>query len=361
MNQLSETEQKLLADQGFLPPYGSVWQEVDLDRIRRKLLVHMSNRADKHPLYGRYSTRDWHLVYPEITRLVSHPSILGQLKTVMGDSLLLWRSVVFYKPPGAGPIGWHQEFGSYSGEDIGNNKVSLIPSHLEHVNESLLSRYLDDSLKLQKSEPAPDQSDFWNMTVWIALSDVDIGMGPIQFVRGSHKVRYPIRMEPITQADFWQDPFADISSKSQLVDACSNSSLVLDVDTTRFLDGISIDGCSFAELKNHIMAQLDEVLGSTTVSDEVQGDKIASFPMKKGSYLIFSERTMHGSLANISDKPRLAINFRITPSTTLVYPSRLRGDFVDGFNLNIAAHKCILLCGENKNPDNSVEILRNDA
>ena len=81
MNQLSETEQKLLADQGFLPPYGSVWQEVDLDRIRRKLLVHMSNRADKHPLYGRYSTRDWHLVYPELTRLVSHPSILGRLKT----------------------------------------------------------------------------------------------------------------------------------------------------------------------------------------------------------------------------------------------------------------------------------------
>ena len=138
MNKLSDIEQKFLADNGYLEPYASVWEEEELDNIRTKLLAHVKNRADKHPLYGRYSTRDWHLVYPELTRLVSHPKILGQLKSVMGENLILWRSVIFYKPPGGEPIGWHQEFGSFSGEDIGNNKVSLIPTHLEGVNEKLL-------------------------------------------------------------------------------------------------------------------------------------------------------------------------------------------------------------------------------
>ena len=355
MNKLSDIEQKFLADNGYLEPYASVWEEEELDNIRTKLLAHVKNRADKHPLYGRYSTRDWHLVYPELTRLVSHPKILGQLKSVMGENLILWRSVIFYKPPGGEPIGWHQEFGSFSGEDIGNNKVSLIPTHLEGVNEKLLSQYLTDALKMQKTEPAPDQSDFWNMTVWVALSDVDEDMGPLQFISGSHKVRYPIRMEPITKSDFWQNPFANISSKSQLVTACRNSSLVLDVDTCGFLDGVDLQGCSFSELKEFVLSKLDEIKGSTTTTDEVVDDKVVSFPMK--NYLIFSERTMHNSSTNTSDKERLAINFRITPSSTLVYPSRLRGDYVDGFNLDVTNHKCLLLCGKNLNPANRVEVI----
>lgn len=357
MNKLSDVEQKFFGDNGYLEPFESVWEEEELDNIRKKLLAHMKNTADKHPLYDRYSTRDWHLVYPEIIRLLSHPKILGQLKSVMGEDLILWRSVVFYKPPGGESIGWHQEFGSFSGEDIGNNKVSLIPTHLEGINEKQLSQYLPDSLKMKKTEPAPDQSDFWNMTLWIALTDVDEDMGPLQFISGSHKVRYPIRMKPMTKSDFWQSPFANISSKSQLVAACRNSSLMLDADTSKFLDGIELQKYSFSDLKEFVLSKLDEIKGSTTVTDEIKGEQVVSFPMKKGNYLIFSERTMHSSSANTSDKERLAINFRITPSSTLVYPSRLRRDFIDGFNLDVTSHKCVLLCGKNLNPDNRVEML----
>jgi non-heme Fe2+,alpha-ketoglutarate-dependent halogenase len=354
---LSDVEQKFLADNGYLEPFEGVWEEKELDNIREMLLVHMRNKADKHPLYGRYSTRDWHLVYPEITRLLSHPKILGQLKSVMGENLIMWRSVVFYKPPGGESIGWHQEFGPFSGEDIGNNKVSLVPTHLENINENKLLQYLPDSLKMQKTEPAPDQSDFWNMTLWIALSDVDEDMGPLQFIKGSHKVRYPIRMEPMTKSDFWQSPFANISNKSELVTACCNSSLMLDADTSKFLDGIELDKYSFSDLKKLVLSKLDALKGSTTVVDEIKDDQVFPYPMKKGNYLIFSERTMHRSSANTSDKERIAINFRITPASTLVYPSRLRGDFIDGFNLDVTNHKCILLCGKNLNPDNCVETL----
>lgn len=357
MNKLSDIEKKFLEENGYLEPFESVWEEKELDSIRKKLLTHIKNKADKHPLYGRYSTRDWHLVYPEITRLLAHPKILGQLKSVMGENLIMWRSVVFYKPPGGEPIGWHQEFGAFSGEDIGNNKVSLIPTHLEGIREEQLLQYLPNSLKMQKTEPAPDQSDFWNMTLWIALTDVEEDMGPLHFIPRSHKTRYPIRLESMTKCDFWQSPFANISRKSQLVTACRNSSLMLDVDTSNFLEDIDVSQYSFYDLKKFVLSKLDDLKGSTTVVDEIEDYQIVPLPMKKGNYLIFSERTMHMSSANTSDRERLAINFRITPASTLVYPSRLRGDFIDGFNLDVTNHKCILLSGENLNRDNCVELL----
>jgi len=132
---------------------------------------------------------------------------------------------------------------------------------------------------------------------------------------------------------------------------------MLDADTSKFLNGIELQKYSFSDLKKFVLSKLDELKGSTTVVDEVEEDQVVSFPMKKGNYLIFSERTMHKSSANTSDKERLAINFRITPSSTLIYPSRLQEDFIDGFNLDITSHKCILLCGKNLNPDNRVEAL----
>ena len=357
VNELSDAHHNFLSENGYLHPYTSVWKEEELDDIRKKLLTHMRDKADKHPLYGRYSTRDWHLVYPEIVRLLSHPKILEQLKSVMGENLILWRSVIFYKPPGGNPIGWHQEFGAFSGEDIGNNKVSLIPTHLKDIDERRLLEYFPNSLNSKKIESSPDQSDFWNMTLWIALSDVDQNMGPIKFVNGSHKVRYPIRMKSMTQSDFWQNPLANISDKSQLITACRNSSLILDVDTSNLLDNIELEKYSFSDLKELIISKLDKYKGSSTVVDELENGQVVSFPVKKGGYVIFSERTMHGSSANTSDKERIAINFRITPSSTLVYPSRLRGDYVDGFNLDVTNHKCILLSGNNLNKDNNVEEL----
>ncbi|MFT4694300.1 MAG: non-heme Fe2+,alpha-ketoglutarate-dependent halogenase [Francisella sp.] len=76
--------------------------------------------------------------------------------------------------------------------------------------------------------------------------------------------------------------------------------------------------------------------------------------MKKGGYIIFSEAAMHGSSSNTSDKDRLAINFRIRPSSTLVFPSRLEDYYIDSFNIDIINHKRILISGENLNLDNLV-------
>lgn len=349
---LTKGQLQSLNKDGYLGPLSAVVPNNQVTSIAKKLLGHVRNRGDRNPLYGRYSVRDWHLVYPELLDFVTHPAVLNQLKAIMGDDLILWRSHVFYKPPGTGPVGWHQEFGSFSGEDIGNNKPSLVPTHLPNINERVLKEYLPSSTLLAVPEAAPDLSDFWDMTVWVALTDIEADMGVLKFLPGSHKQRYPIRMEPLPESDFWQEPFVNLSTKAELVSACKDSQLVLDIDTSRILEGVPVDNCSYVELKQIVLSELAKLRGSRTVVNEVDEAGMVTFPTAKGEYLLFSERVLHGSLANTSDRERLAINFRVTPSTTLVYPSRTRGDFTDGFNLDVSQHENILLSGRDLNPDN---------
>jgi len=349
---LSKRELESLKDNGYLGPYARVVCQDRVSSVARKLLVHVRNKGDRHPLYGRYSARDWHLVYPELLDFVAAPGVLNQLKSIMGEDLILWRSHVFYKPPRTGPVGWHQDFGTFSGEDIGNNKPSLVPTHLPQLNEAVLREYLPSATRLTSPETAPDLSDYWDITVWVALTDVEEDMGVLKILPGSHRLRYPVRLNPLPDSDFWQNPFVGIHSKDQLVRACNDSELVLDVDTSRVLDGVPVEELTYEKLKEIILSQLSNTRGSRTVLTGVDEAGMVTLPVRKGDYVIFSERVLHGSLANTSDCERLAINFRVTPSSTLVYPFRTRGDFVDGFNLDVSQHKNVLLSGRNLNPRN---------
>ncbi|TFH90305.1 hypothetical protein ELS82_17790 [Vibrio ouci] len=67
--------------------------------------------------------------------------------------------------------------------------------------------------------------------------------------------------------------------------------------------------------------------------------------MKRGEFVVFTERTMHSSLDNTSDRDRLAINLRVTSSDTLIYPRRLEGDVMDGSDLDITDHESLLIGG----------------
>jgi non-heme Fe2+,alpha-ketoglutarate-dependent halogenase len=353
-DQLTSLELSEIYENGYLRPQPSNLDSSRVSAISKKLAGHM-RKKDNHPLYGRHSVRDWHLVYPELVDFVVNERVLGALRSIMGEDLILWRSHLFFKPPNAGPVGWHQDFGSFSGEDIGNNKVSLVPTHLDDIRETDLEKYLPDMISQTASIDAPDQSEFWNMTVWVALTNITHDMGPLRFMKGSHTRRFPVRMEKINQSDFWQDPFVKISNKSELVDACNYSRLILDVDTSHLLDEVNVDNLGFDELKDAVMRKVIRLEGSTTVIDEVDLSRVVEFPMKMGDYILFSERTMHGSSANSSATDRLAINFRITRSSTLVYPSRLRDDYTDGFNLDIRQHHSLLISGQNLNPQNKVQ------
>jgi non-heme Fe2+,alpha-ketoglutarate-dependent halogenase len=354
---LSEGELKTLYDDGYLGPYKGAVPEDQVNFVANKLLSDVKNKTAASPLYGRYSVRDWHLVYPELIDFVAAPSVLSQLQAIMGEDLILWRSHLFFKPPGGDPVGWHQEFGVFGGEDIGNNKPSLVPTHLPHIDEEVLRGYLPSSIRQTAPETAPDLSDYWDITIWVALTDIVADRGVLRFLPGSNKLRYPIRMEPLPESDFWQDPFDGISDKAQLVKACMESKLVLDVDTSGVLDGVTVGDSSFDGLKQIILTRLAAIRGSRTDLTHIDESAAVNVPTSKGDYVLFSERVLHGSLSNTSEYERLSINFRVTPSSTLVYPSRLRGDFVDGFNLDISNHENILLSGKNLNPQNVIRPL----
>jgi len=351
---LSEDEHRSLYDNGYVGPYRRAVTEVLVDSVASKLLSHIKDKASTNPLYGRHSVRDWHLVYPELIELVATPSVLSQLQSIMGDDLILWRSHLFYKPPGGGPVGWHQEFGAFGGEDIGNNKPSLVPIHLPHIDEDVLREYLPSSTRLTAPEPAPDQSNFWDVTVWVALTDIGACAGTLRILPGSHEQRYPVRLDSLPESDFWQDPLRGDFGKAQLVEACRESRLILDVDTSGLLDSVEVSKLSVDELKQVILMKLAAIRGSRTDRNHINEGSALAFPMKKGEYLIFTERVLHGSSANTSDGERLAINFRVTLSSTLVYPFRVRGDFVDGFNLDISKHESVLLSGRNLNSQNAI-------
>lgn len=82
-------------------------------------------------------------------------------------------------------------------------------------------------------------------------------------------------------------------------------------------------------------------------------DDCIPLSMKKGEFVIFYERTLHGSAANTSPKSRPAINCRVTLGSTIVYPQRLKGKYIDGSNVDISKHACLKLSGVEHHSDNS--------
>lgn len=310
---------------GFVGPLPAFLDSDALDSIRSRFHKLVSER-EVHPIYGRFSVRDWHLVFPPALQLYQHPAIVTPLRQLSGDDLILWRSKIFYKEPGAGEIGWHQEWGWFNGEEIGNDRPGLMP--------------------------ARTAGEWWNLTIWIALDDVSPENGALQFVRASQRTRYPIAMVPIVESAFFQDPFVGHPTTDEIIARARDNKLVLDVETSAMFDGMDPHRMRRDDVIAHAMKWLRSAKAAVTLPFEAAPDRIVTLRMKKGEFVIFTERTMHGSLPNTTARSRVAISARVTNSDTLVYPGRLRGEFIDGSNLDIRGHRCVLLSGRKLHPAN---------
>lgn len=323
---LSEQQQRDFERDGFVGPLPRFLPIDEIDALRRELDDGVSS-CRSHPLYGRFSVRDWHLVSPLAMRLFTHPAIVRRLQQLAGEDLLLWRSNVFHKSPGQGERGWHQEWGWFNGEEIGNDRPALIPTSVD--------------------------GDWWNLTVWVALDDITLENGPLRFARGSQKTRLPIRMVRMVDSAFFQDPFSGEPDVATLVARARDNRLVLDIDTSRMFDGIDAQLLSRDALKTYVRNWLASLQAANPLPFEIPAESVVTLTMQKGDFVIFSERTMHASLPNDTARSQLAINCRVTTSDTLVYPGRLRGDFIDGANLDISRHRCVLLSGRKLNRANA--------
>ncbi|MDX6269412.1 MAG: hypothetical protein QOD28_635 [Acidobacteriota bacterium] len=321
---LTDEEVSKFEADGFIGPFDSGMPPHEIEALRGFFEDVMSRQPD-HPLYGRFSVRDYHLANPQLLSLFTRPEIVDRLVAIAGEDLTLWRSKLFYKRAGEGDLGWHQDWGFFNGEEIGNDKPSLLPT---------------------------STTDYWDLAVWTALEDMNYDNGPLQFVRGTHKRRYPIEMVPMPKSAFFADPFVNVDDPAEIVELAKRSRLVLDVDTSRLFDGIDTSTLTIEGTKKIVQDELSRLRAAITLPFECDPSDIVTVLPKAGQFVIFTERTMHGSLPNTTTRNRAAINCRVTTTDTLIYPGRLRGDFVDGSNVNIAKHKCILISGRDLNGQN---------
>jgi non-heme Fe2+,alpha-ketoglutarate-dependent halogenase len=322
-----ENAREALAVNGFAGPFPRFASDDTIGELAeffRDVLDHQP----VHPLYGRYSVRDWHLVNEKVRELLTAPELISSLQAATGaDSLTLWRSKLFEKYPGDGAIDWHQEYGYFDGEEVGGHRPALFPMN---------------------------PSSSWSWTLWLSLTDVSNDDGVMEFVKGSQQSQYPKRMVTLTESGAYVDPRNRIKSKEELLSRARNNSLILDIDTRRVFDGVDFDKYTLDELFDLLAERCADVLAVVTEPFELAPGATETVPMKAGEYIIFTERCMHRSRASLPDaRMRLAVNARYTLGDTWVYPQRNTSDTFDGSNLNIKDHKCIPVLGDRFHPGNS--------
>jgi len=310
---LTQDELATFETNGWIGPFDTGIDQEQLEYCR-SLSQNVVDINKVNPIYGRHSVRDWHLVDRQILNLFQSNEIVHRVKSILnGQSIKLWRSKIFCTPPANRGIGWHQEWGHFNGEEIGNNIPALKPANYD---------------------------DYWNLSIWVALTDITAENSPMQFLSKSHKHRYEIKMVPIVDSAFFVNPFDEITNKAELIERVTTSTLLLDINTTSLLEGVSCDDYSLSELKAICWKKMRSYTAAVTMPFDTEENE-QTVTMKKGQFVIFSERTMHRSLANTTQFSRLAINCRMTPSSTQVYPSKSMGNYIDGSNLNISKHQCI--------------------
>jgi len=323
---LTDLQLEQFAKDGFLGPLPKFAPDEDLDELREFFLKIEEEQPD-HPMYGRFAVRDYHLLNDTLMSLFNHPAMIQPLTQLMGNDLLLWRSKSFLKPANSGELGWHQEWGSFNGAEIGNDCPALQP--------------------MAKNMDLP-----WNMTIWFALHDITPSMGPVRFIRGSHKRHYPVEQVSMPDSAFFESPFEEIETVEELVRRSLKGNLILDVDTSPVFKGINTETLSFEEAKTRVLQYLEKFTGEVALPFDIDQDELYEMPMKKGEFVIFYERVMHGSGPNTTARSRIGVNCRVTPSSTLVYPQRLKGEYIDGSNIDISSHYCVQLSGDFKRDDN---------
>ena len=110
----------------------------------------------------------------------------------------------------------------------------------------------------------PNKSEIFQLTVWVAVDDATPENGCLQFVRKSHR----------------------------------------DIKTIRFGGEEAFYNANF------------------TLEFDREADSLVSVPVKSGQMVIFTERCIHGSPPNTTDRHRLAFNLRVIPTNVPVYPNK---------------------------------------
>lgn len=157
---LSQEDLDFFYDKGYLGPYDAMSAEEA--KILGRLLL--AKRSAPSATFGIVTDRDLHLETPEMRAFMKRPEIVERAAQLLGPDLFCWRSQVFFKPPGAKAIQWHQA-STYMLEDY--MTPAIVP---------------------------PDRDRLFQLTVWVAIDHATEANGCLQFLPGTQdrirKIRF---------------------------------------------------------------------------------------------------------------------------------------------------------------------------
>lgn len=243
---LTEEQIKFFYDNGYLAPL-KLFEPDEMAEILEEVENEVFEPGDVGRTYGRLATyrkskvyqgvrnsRDRHLDTPSILKLALAEGIYERVAQLMGPDLLLWRTQLLPKYPGAPETEWHQ-----------------------------VSTFTMSGKGLRPVLEPPDRDDLFNVTCWLALEDVDLDNGCMQFWRGSHR-----------------KPLHNI-----------------------IING----GKSFART-------------SFQLECNIRPEELGDCVLKAGEFVIFHERTVHGAPPNSSKtRRRFGMNYRICRPDVYIY------------------------------------------
>ncbi|AIN58119.1 chlorinating enzyme [Pseudomonas soli] len=256
---LSDEQVAFFQKEGYLGPFPA-YSEREIDDIWRRARLKTFDHSKS--VFGKaentkdpISSYDRHLDIDELADHVCHPAIVSKLQRLIGRDVACWRSEFFPKYPGDEGTDWHQG-DTFAGLNGGK-----------------------DALRWPEGS-----QEGGTVTVWTALSDVTLDMGPMGIIPGTQHSRF---YDESKAASYSQDKHGLVKN------------------------GVArgFYGYDYREL------QVDP----NWTPDE---SKAIYFTMKKGEFIIFWSTLLHGSLPHLGETstPRLGYVSRYVPTSVKVYP-----------------------------------------
>ncbi len=218
------------------------------------------------------------LAQPCIRALHASPRVGDRLASLLGDEVVLWRSQLFEKKPGAVGTFWHQT-----------------------------SDFSEDSSEAAIEPPAALPLALGNLTVWIALDDYTPETGCLRFVPGSAA-----------------DDRLDAAMRAIQGD---RAGFLLSLSDAELLQALTI-----RDYTTGLFAPLQFIFEMTcrAAPDLLRDTPPLDMPMRAGQGIIFTSMCVHGANGNRTERTHLASVGRYTSADTRMYVGQAELPFRTG-------------------------------
>lgn len=274
---LTNEELEAFKNNGYAGPF-TIYEPEEIKEIWNRERIKLLDRSSAIYDDGKtidaitnISNYDRHLDHEFLSKHILRPEIVDRITSLLGDDLLCWRSEFFPKYPGDPGTDWHQV----------------------------------DTFEFSSGEPQltwPEDSEFGGtVTAWTAFTDTNKETACLQFIPGTHNVKY--------------------YDEKKNVEYNPNKKTFFGYDYKDF----QIDPNWSPDLS-----------------------KAVSFEMKAGQCILFWSTLMHASHPHLgnTDQMRLGFVSRYVPTKVKVYDGTENVKELGG-EISLENYGCVLVSGEN--------------